>query len=144
VKHFGKLLKLNKQYDLIGPADKVSNIRKYKFHIPENESKYELEYRLAREKVQNWNHQYWTQQNLKYNFEKQKFINNIKLNENKTNNENNPNEIDPNLMSKFYKKYLDDSFLIQHNYNRQWYRYNFQLLWPAFKVFLYKLLFRNK
>ena len=143
MKYTKSLFKLtSKQYDLIGPPDKISNIRKYKIAIPENESKYELQYRLAREKLDEFNHQYWSQQNLKYNFERQKYLKSIKS-LNIKNNET-TNELDSNLMSTFYKNYLDDSFITHYNYNRQWYSYNFQLLLPALKVFLYRLLFSNK
>lgn len=124
------------QHDLVGPADKISNIRNYKYYIPKDESKYEVEYRLAREKLQNWNHQYWTQQNLKYNFEKQKYIDRMKLN---NKDELNSPDYHSKIMTKFYKKYLDDTFVTHYSYNSQWYSYNFQLLWPAFKASSYKL-----
>ena len=57
---------LLKCVDLIGPADKISNLRKYHYYIPEDESKLELDFRLMREKINAWNHEYWTQQNLKF------------------------------------------------------------------------------
>jgi hypothetical protein len=49
------LIKSLKEY--IGPPDKISNIREVKFEKDVNESKYESEYRLARESVNKWNHE---------------------------------------------------------------------------------------
>lgn len=41
----------------IGAPHHISNIRKLKIEKEENESKYEIEYRLASEQLNEWNHQ---------------------------------------------------------------------------------------
>jgi hypothetical protein len=117
---------------LVGPADKLSNIRLTKLYKPQNESNLEKEYRILHEHVQQWNHNYWSQQNLRYNFEKQKFINNFKLTHNQ--------EPDTKEMTLFYKNFLDNSYQIHANYNKQWYKYNFMLIGKAFKVNFVRLL----
>ena len=134
-------------YDLIGPADKISNLRSYKYFIPENESKCEYEYRKLREEVQEFNHQYWTEQNLKFVENKKKFSE-IKRMErqflNKSNDSNEKLEItDPELnakqMNEFYKEFLNDNYLNHYEYNKKWFSYNFSLLIPAVRVYLYRL-----
>ena len=37
-------------------------------------------------------------------------------------------------MAEFYRTFLADNHTILRAYNRQWYRRNFGLLWPAFRV----------
>lgn len=52
--------------DVIGKPDLVSNLRPYKFHIPPGESAIERRYREEREKVQNWNQEFWLKHNTKF------------------------------------------------------------------------------
>ncbi len=137
--------------DLIGPADKISNIRQYKFYIPEKESQIENEYRLMRERVLEWNHQYWTQQNLNFIQSKRTFLENInksKQIEKKflyLNNQNSKNSID-NLenndsieINEFYKKFLNDNYHNHYEYNKKWFKLNLKMLWPAVRVHFYRL-----
>lgn len=134
MKSLDKLLKssIKNGIDLIGPADKISNIRPIKLYKPQNESQIEQEYRILHEHIQQWNHNYWTQQNIRYNFEKQKFINNFKLMHNQ----------EPNAkeMTLFYKNFLDNSYSIHAFYNKQWYKYNFILIFKAFKLNLVRFI----
>lgn len=51
---------------MIGPPDKISNIRPVLFHIPENESLPEKEYRLIRQEVLQWNQEFWTDHNTRF------------------------------------------------------------------------------
>jgi len=135
-------------YDLIGPADKISNLRAYKYFIPEKESKCEYEYRKLREEVQEFNHQYWTEQNLKFIEAKKKFSELKRMERlylNKSENKQ-PDTIDPELnaklMNEFYKEFLNDNYLNHYEYNKKWFNYNFSLLMPALRVYVYRL--RNK
>jgi hypothetical protein len=99
---------LNK--DLIGPADKISNIRKYKFHVPNDETKLERDYRLLREQVLEWNHQYWTQQNLNFIQSKRNFLENL----------NKSKQIDKQFFSSFGESASATSFTIKeslHSFN---------------------------
>lgn len=51
---------------MIGPPDKISNIRPVLFHIPENESLQEKEYRLIRQEILQWNQEFWTDHNTRF------------------------------------------------------------------------------
>jgi hypothetical protein len=137
-----EVLSTPKQHHLIGPPDKYSNIRPIKFHIPKNESKRELQLRRLVEFVQDWNQEYWTQQNLKYVTEKQKFVENWKLWNNYDQIRTNDPNIDSKLVCEFNKNFLNDTFVTHWNYNKIWYSYNFQLLWLEFRVFTDRL-FKN-
>jgi hypothetical protein len=58
LKHnYGQIILIKSLKEYIGPPDKISNIREVKFEKDVNESKYESEYRLARESVNKWNHE---------------------------------------------------------------------------------------
>ena len=52
--------------DWIGPPDSVSNLRPIKFYIPSDETELQKCYRLQREKVQQWNQQFWLKHNIKF------------------------------------------------------------------------------
>ncbi|CAF0780447.1 unnamed protein product [Brachionus calyciflorus] len=132
---------LTEEFDLIGPPDKISNLRPVKSFIPENESIIEKEYRLLKDKIFEFNQQYWTQQNLKFIQSRKKYIENYRI-EQKLNNRNNDIDVqdpDTNQMNEFYKKFLNENYHNHYEYNRQWFKYNISLLWPATRVFLYRL-----
>lgn len=149
---------LPKDVDLIGPADKISNIRQYRFYVPENESKCEHDYRVMREKVLEWNQEYWTQSNLNFVHSKQKFTENIKntkrleqklsildhgqLTKSSKNSSDDINESAE--MTEFYRKFLNDNYHNHYEYNKKWFKLNLQLLWPATKVYFYRLNKRLK
>jgi hypothetical protein len=152
------------KYSLIGPPDKISNLRLIKFHIPKDESKIEFELRQFCEFVQDWNHKYWvtyllggfgcmhqdfkntnfcscikTQQNLKYVTEKQKYIDYWKLCNNYEQMKSNDPNIDSTITAEFNKQFLNNTYFVHYTYNKTWYSYNFQMLWLELRVFLDRL-----
>ncbi len=137
-----------KNVDLIGPADKISNLRKYRYYIPENESKLEYDYRIRREQVNTWNHEYWTQQNLKFIQSKRSFVENLKtkklldkkLNSLTTSNDTSSIQTndDTDEMKEFYRNFLNDNYYNHYEYNKKWFWLNLGLLWPAARVFMYR------
>lgn len=134
---------LSDGFDLIGPADKISNLRSFRYYIPKNESKLEYDYRMLREKIFDFNHQYWTQQNLQFIESKKKFIEKYRIEQKYLNyNRIKDEEIaDPDMtqMNEFYKDFLNKNTQVHYDYNRKWFKYNLQLLWPATKVFFFRL-----
>ncbi len=143
------------RHDLIGPADKISNLRRFRYYIPNDESKLERDYRLLREKINEFNHHYWTQQNLKFLEARKKFIEkyrieqkylrkNSKLTNIESSTENQIDEPDSVKMNEFYKKFLDDNYYLHYEYNTKWLKYNFALLIPAVRVYFHRLMKRNK
>ncbi|XP_052273885.1 COA8 family protein CBG23705, mitochondrial-like isoform X1 [Dreissena polymorpha] len=128
--------------DWIGPADKVSNIRQMKLFIPPDESSLERDYRLKREVVQKWHHEFWTAHNKRFFTLKEKYIQE-KLAE-KGEAADDINKVTPEELSVFYKKFLDDNYPTHIQYNKDWYKKNISLLWPALKVNFYRLFARRK
>ena len=142
-------------YDLIGPADKISNLRSYKYYVPENESKIEYDYRVLREEINDWNHQYWTEQNLKFVDAKQKYremydshkkiaekiaaLNNEKNHKITSIEDLNMENNESLQLNDFYREFLNENYYAHCEYNSKWISYNFQLLWPATKVFFYRM-----
>ena len=52
--------------DTIGPPDKVSNIRPYKFYQPEDETDTERNYREQRTEAIEFNHEFWYKHNKSF------------------------------------------------------------------------------
>lgn len=137
---------LGEKYDLIGPADKISNLRPVRSFIPENESQVEKDYRLLKDNIFEFNQQYWTQQNLKFIESRKKFIEKHRIDQ-KILNKNKLEQLeinDPNndQMNEFYKEFLNENYFNHYEYNRLWFRKNLSLLWPACKVVMHR--FRQK
>lgn len=128
-----------KAYDLIGPADKISNLRKYSYYVPENESRLEYEYRRLREQVHAFNHQYWTEQNLKFLEARKRFVATYRVKQKLKGSAGASKDPDTTEMNEFYRTFLNENYYNHYEYNRKWIRYNFSLLWPATKVFFYRL-----
>lgn len=139
--NYKKKPRLAEDFDYIGPADKISNLRPLRIHVPKNESKVEYEYRILREKIFDFNNQYWTQQNLKFIESKRKFIENYKFEQKylRGHSEKEIEEPDAVKMNEFYKNFLNENYESHYDYNRQWFKYNIKLLWPATKVFFYRV-----
>lgn len=84
---------------------------------------------------------YWLQHNIRYNYEKQNFLDSLKKNKQDSigGGGGDKTDIDPNIMSTFYESYLIKTYSTQEAYNREWNRKNLQLLVPAFKLAIYRL-----
>lgn len=94
-----------------------------------------------REWVHEYNHQYWTEQNLRFVEAKRAFVEAHKRHQRIKNEEiKEPTTAEYN---EFYKRFLNENYYNHYDYNQKWLRYNFALLWPACKVFLYRLFVKN-
>lgn len=151
--------KKQSHHDLIGPADKISNLRQIKFYIPPDETPLEREYRQMRERILEFNQRYWTEQNVSFIESRREF--NEKLRNKKRVDEkfaqldhsyttrakdaNTSENLNDSLeMNEFYKQFLNENYHKHYKYNRLWFKMNLSLLWPATRVFFYRLLNRNK
>lgn len=54
------------KHDWIGPPDRLSNLRPIIYHIPENETQLERKLRHLRQETEDWNHKFWTKQNITF------------------------------------------------------------------------------
>jgi hypothetical protein len=141
-------------YDLIGPPDKISNLRQFRYFVPKDESKLEYDYRMLRERVYEYNNDYWTQQNLKFLDAKRIYAQQFKVRQNYMNqmmktsgnqSTHKPDQNDSDLqMNEFYKQFLNENYYNHYEYNKTWFKLNFQLLWMAARVNLYRLSKNNR
>uniref|UniRef100_A0A0K0FFW4 Apoptogenic protein 1, mitochondrial (inferred by orthology to a human protein) n=1 Tax=Strongyloides venezuelensis TaxID=75913 RepID=A0A0K0FFW4_STRVS len=132
-------IRLDRRFDWVGPADRVSKIRPIKLRIVDNETELEKKYRLDREELNEWNSKFWENHNIAFEKQRDQFITARKKELGKLGN------VTANDMSTFYKEFLNDEYAALSQYNKIWYKRNFQLLWPAFKVNIIRLcrLFRK-
>ncbi|XP_041070744.1 cytochrome c oxidase assembly factor 8 isoform X1 [Carcharodon carcharias] len=121
----------NSHHDWVGPPDKFSNLRPIKFYSLKNESKLEQQLRKLRIETQNWNQKFWSNQNITFNQEKEKFIHSrlkakgIGLRD----EEGRKNTLSAEEMADFYKEFLDINYKKHVNYNKEWYKHNFTITW---------------
>uniref|UniRef100_A0A8C8GTJ9 Apoptogenic protein 1, mitochondrial n=1 Tax=Oncorhynchus tshawytscha TaxID=74940 RepID=A0A8C8GTJ9_ONCTS len=55
------------KHDWVGPPHRLSNLRPIIYHIPENETELEKQLRTLRQETEDWNHAFWTNQNITFN-----------------------------------------------------------------------------
>ncbi|XP_065920373.1 cytochrome c oxidase assembly factor 8-like [Dysidea avara] len=104
-----------------GPPDPTSNIRPIKSEQPGSN---ELEERLVelRKQIYEMNHEFWKEQNTKYEKEKHEFIAQElkrKGQDGKTEARLNADELSP-----FYQSFLSKYFSIQFEYFKKWHQLN--------------------
>ncbi|KAM9708664.1 cytochrome c oxidase assembly factor 8 [Menidia menidia] len=116
-------------HDWIGPPNPLSNLRPIVYHIPENESELEKRLRNLRQDTSDWNHDFWTKQNITFSKEKEAFIisqlkaKGLTLRDEKGRRR----ALDSEEMAVFYKSFLDKNRVRHANYNKEWYRRNFTI-----------------
>merc|ERR1712117_708870 len=103
-----------------------------RFHIPEDETSTERNYRLKRKKIMEWNRAFWAEHNAKFFKEKEKFIQQRSQKQGKSSSKK--KSLSPEELSIFYRNFLNENRKSHLDYNRQWYRANLSLLWPAVRV----------
>uniref|UniRef100_A0A0M3I072 Uncharacterized protein n=1 Tax=Ascaris lumbricoides TaxID=6252 RepID=A0A0M3I072_ASCLU len=125
--------RLDRRYDWVGPPDKVSRIRPIRLRRIGNETATERDYREAREALNEWNSRFWAEHNTLYEQRKAEFVAKKKKEIGRL------ERVNANDLSQFYTEFLDERKQQMAAYNREWYRRNFSLIWPAFKVNLIRL-----
>ncbi|KAH7730401.1 Protein Y39B6A.34 a [Aphelenchoides avenae] len=126
-------VRLDRRYDWVGPADKISKIRPIKLRRVNGETGTERDYRTSREELNEWNSSFWRAHNQLFDEKKLQFVTQKKK-------ELGPlGQISADDMSQFYKRFLDERSTQLAEYNWQWYRRNFALIWPALKVNVIRL-----
>lgn len=121
--------------DIYGPPDPVSNIQTVSFYKPPDETQTEKMFRLRRTEVLEWNHKFWADHNTKFFKEKAEFVKLLEPSIKVSGKKSTPAE----QMSVFYRKFLNENRQEHLRYNKEWYKKNISLLWPAFLVFFIRL-----
>ena len=94
--------------------------------IPKNETPLQVDLRLRRLEVEQWNHDFWANHNKRFYDEKKVYIRKMQK----------PNEesVGADNMSIFYKDFLDKNRRVHVFYNISWHLKNFELLIMAGQV----------
>ncbi|KAF3845095.1 hypothetical protein F7725_008258 [Dissostichus mawsoni] len=116
-------------HDWIGPPNPLSNLRPIVYHIPENESDLQKRLRHLRQETEDWNHDFWTKQNISFTKEKEEFIISQLKAKGLTprDEEGRRRSLDSEVMAVFYKGFLDTNRVRHSSYNNEWYRRNFTI-----------------
>ncbi|XP_038074233.1 COA8 family protein CBG23705, mitochondrial-like isoform X2 [Patiria miniata] len=130
--------------DWIGPVDKRSNLRQIRFAQPQDETVGERKHREMREEIYEWNHAFWAKHNQNFIEAKERFVKEALgtkgvglLDEDGA-----KRVLSADEMAKFYREFLQDNRHTLKLYNREWYRRNTALLWPACKIAIQRLFRR--
>ncbi|XP_059209368.1 cytochrome c oxidase assembly factor 8 [Centropristis striata] len=116
-------------HDWIGPPNLLSNLRPIVYRIPENESELEKRLRHLRQETEDWNHTFWTKQNISFSKEKEDYIvSQLKAKGLTVRDEQGRRRsLNSEEMAVFYKSFLDTNRIRHANYNKEWYRRNFTI-----------------
>nr|XP_046267877.1 cytochrome c oxidase assembly factor 8 isoform X2 [Scatophagus argus] len=116
-------------HDWIGPPNPLSNLRPIVYHIPEKETELEKHLRHLRQETEDWNHDFWTRQNITFCKEKEDFIvSQLKAKGLTARDEQGRRRsLNSEEMAMFYKSFLDKNRIRHANYNKEWYRRNFTI-----------------
>ncbi|CAH0556022.1 unnamed protein product [Brassicogethes aeneus] len=120
--------------DLIGPPDAVSNLRPIIRKRLLNETPLQVKLRELQDSTHAWNNEFWAKHNTRFVSERLAYIEShqVKGEEQK--------QLTADEMSEFYKSFLDKNWRNHVNYNVEWYRKNFTLLFLALRVSIEKSL----
>ncbi|XP_076831495.1 cytochrome c oxidase assembly factor 8 isoform X2 [Brachyhypopomus gauderio] len=129
------------KYDWIGPPDRLSNLRPVIYHIPENETQLERKLRHLRQETEDWNHEFWTNQNVTFSKEKEQFKQSqMKLKGwTERDEKGQKRTLSSEEMAVFYKHFLDKNCKKHANYNNEWYKRNFTITLLMAKVALHNI-----
>ncbi|KAJ8341344.1 hypothetical protein SKAU_G00336350 [Synaphobranchus kaupii] len=134
------------KHDWIGPPDRLSNLRPIIYHIPENESPLERRLRHLRQETEDWNHQFWSNQNITFSKEKHEFIHMFLKAKGLSHRDENGRKrtLGSEDMAVFYKEFLEKNRTKHTNYNREWYKRNFTITSLMGRVVLHRAWWRLK
>ncbi|KAM7376399.1 hypothetical protein PAMP_006135 [Pampus punctatissimus] len=128
-------------HDWIGPPNLLSNLRPIIYHVPKNESELEKQLRHLRQETEDWNHNFWTKQNINFKKEKHAFIiSQLKAKGLSVRDEQGRQQsLNSEEMAVFYKGFLDNNRTLHANYNKEWYRRNFTITLLMARVALHNM-----
>uniref|UniRef100_A0A8C6S6C7 Cytochrome c oxidase assembly factor 8 n=1 Tax=Neogobius melanostomus TaxID=47308 RepID=A0A8C6S6C7_9GOBI len=125
-------------HDWIGPPNRLSNMRPIVYRAPDRETQLEKRLRTLRQETEDWNHDFWTKQNVTFSQEKESFIaSQLRAKGLSRRDEQGRNRsLDSEEIAVFYKNFLDTNRTRHANYNKEWYRRNFTITFLMARVTL--------
>jgi len=130
----------NIKRDWIGPPHPISNLMRIKHHKPTDETEQEKKFREKRIEVHEWSQKFWEKHNLDFYMMREEYIK--KTLTEKYKDMPKKTTLSAEEMSVFYKTFLDDRYQQHVWYNREWYKKNIGLLWPALQVNIARVIRR--
>lgn len=122
-----------KKVDMIGPPNPLSNLRPIVRLPLLHETALQERLRRAQDETQNWNESFWAAHNSTFIKEKRAYIKaHLSPTEDKQ-------TLTADEMSEFYKSFLDENWGRHVQYNFEWYKRNFTLLYLALRVSVERL-----
>ncbi|XP_075883756.1 cytochrome c oxidase assembly factor 8 isoform X2 [Nelusetta ayraudi] len=111
------------------------------YRVPENETQLEKRLRHLRQETEDWNHKFWSKQNLTFSKEKETFISSQLKAKGLTmrDEQGRRRSLDSEEMAVFYKNFLDTNRIRHANYNKEWYRRNFTITMLMARVTLHNM-----
>ncbi|XP_061490546.1 cytochrome c oxidase assembly factor 8-like [Rhineura floridana] len=98
-------------HNWIGPPDRCSNFRPVIFYIPKHESPFERRLRELRQETQVWNQQFWANQNISFQKEKDFVCSRLKAKGLQLRDEKGRKvTLNAEEMAEFYKGFLSKNF----------------------------------
>ena len=129
------------KYDLIGPPRNISNLRPVKFAVGSEETELQEKLRTLRQQTQKFNHEWWTKHNTDFKVGREEFIKDIL--KTKYPNEQDKTTLSADEMSIFYRDFMNKHWKSHLDYNKEWQRRNWTIIWLMFKVKL-QSVFKSK
>ena len=120
------------KYDLIGPPRNISNLRPVKFAVSSEETELQGKLRTLRQETQKFNHEWWTKHNTDFKVGREEFIKDIL--KTKYPNEQDKTTLSADEMSIFYRDFMNKHWKSHLDYNKEWQRRNWTIIWFMFKV----------
>ena len=90
------------------------------FHVPEDETVLQKRLRLLRVDTQDWSQRFWAAHNEEFNRRRKEFV--------EGNQKPDKTSLTAEEMSGFYKEFLDGKWRDHIEYNKEWQRRNFSIL----------------
>ena len=129
------------KYDLIGPPRSVSNLRPIKFAVPFNETNLQRQLRELRQETQKFNQSWWIKHNTDFKQGREEFIKNIL--ETEYPDEPDKTTLSADEMSLFYRDFMNQNWKNHLEYNTEWQKRNWKIIWLMLKVQCENLLKRK-
>ena len=126
------------KYDLIGPPRSISNLRPWKFAVPAEETELQRRLRELRQETQNFNQEWWTKHNTEFKDGREEFIKDILST--KYASEPDKTTLSADEMSTFYRDFMNKNWSSHLEYNKEWQRRNWNIIWLMFRVKVESLL----
>lgn len=126
---------VSRRHDIYGPPHPISNIPHIQFAIADDETVKEKKFRKLKEDLASWQQQFWSNHNENFQQSKKVYLNKRENPNTRIDEKQHADEL-----SIFYRDFLDKNWGSHLNYQREWYKKNFKVLWYGLQVEVERML----